>query len=347
MGINDPWLELYKIGQRTYLLSAFASSCRRNNFGTTSKTVLRGNTVNSTVTHVCQTFRTHLRPDPALDANNKPSLFLTRQIAGFIDADLSKRQQKALPLCVFSTMYRNVFTPMDEAMGQLVCGAFFFGMRSCEYLTVSGTRKTKRLRIRNIRFFKNNLPLTDKRNPVLRYADTVSVTFEFQKNKQKNITVSQPRSGKEICPVIIWAQLVQRILAYKDSSENMYVNAIQIGKSKGYIKATEMYQHIVHTVNNTTGLGFTRKDVGTHSVRSSLAMALYLAKHPISTIILIGLWCSDAFLLYIRRQVQEFSTGISADMVSQERFFTIPDLDESDNLDPRTRTAGPLPIQSR
>ena len=234
-------------------------------------------------------------------------------------------------------MYRNVFTPMDEAMGQLVCGAFFFGMRSCEYLTVSGTRKTKRLRIRNIRFFKNNLPLTDKRNPILRYADTVSVTFEFQKNKQKNITVSQPRSGKEICPVIIWAQLVQRILFYKDSSENTYVNAIQIGKSKGYIKATEMYQHIVHTVDNTPGLGFTGKDVGTHSVRSSLAMALYLAKRPISTIMLIGRWCSDAFLLYIRRQVQEFSTGISADMVSQERFFTIPDLDESDNLDPRTR----------
>ena len=66
-------------------------------------------------------------------------------------------------------------------------------------------------------------------------------------------------------------------------------------------------------------------------------MALYLAKRPISTIMLIGRWCSDAFLLYIRRQVQEFSTGISADMVSQERFFTIPDLDESDNLDPRTR----------
>ena len=127
---------------------AFASICRRNKFGTTSKTVLRRNTVKSTVTHVCQTFRTHLRPDPALDADNKPSLFLTRQIAGFIDADPSKRQKNALTLCVFSTMYKNNFTPMDGTMGQLVYGDFFFGMRSCEYLTFSGTIKTKRLKIR-------------------------------------------------------------------------------------------------------------------------------------------------------------------------------------------------------
>ena len=177
----------------------------------------------------------------------------------------------------------------------------------------------------------------DKRSPVLRYTDTVSITFELQKNKQKNITVSQPRSGHNICPVIILAQIIQRVLSYKGSSADTSVNAIQVEKSRGYIKATEMFNHIVHTVNNTTGLGFTGKDVGTHSVRSSLAMALYLAKRPISTIMLIGRWCSDALLLYIRRQVQEFSTGISADMVSQDFFFTIPDLDESDILDPRTR----------
>ena len=47
---------------------------------------------------------------------------------------------------------------------------------------------------------------------------------------------------------------------------------------------------------------------------------------------------SDAFLLYVRRQVQEFSTGVSADMTQNEHFFTIPDLDFSDDpTDPRTR----------
>ena len=69
-------------------------------------------------------------------------------------------------------------------------------------------RKTKRLKIRNIRFFKNNVEILDKASPLLRYADAVSITFEFQKNRQKHITVSQPRLGKEICPVIIWAKIV-------------------------------------------------------------------------------------------------------------------------------------------
>ena len=198
-------------------------------------------------------------------------------------------------------MYQNTFTPMDEALGQLAVGAFFFGMRSCEYLTVTGTRKTKRLKIRNIRFFRNNVEIKDKRSPMLKFADTVSVTFEFQKNKQKNITVSQPRSGKDICPVIVWAEIVQRVLSYKGTNQDTSVNAIQIGKSTAYIKASEMYTHITNTVNNMKGLGFTGDDVGTHSIRSSLAMALYLAKRPISTIMLIGRWCSDAFLLYVRR----------------------------------------------
>ena len=87
-----------------------------------------------------------------------------------------------------------------------------------------------------------------------------------------------------------------------------------------------------------TGLGFEGKETGTHSIRSSLAMALYLSKRPVSTIMLLGRWSSDAFLLYIRRQVQEFSTGVSKDMVQHENYFTIPDLEEEcDLLDPRTR----------
>ena len=256
---------------------------------------------------------------------------------GYIDSDGATKQQKALPPSVFKSLLQNKFTPLDEALGELACGAFFFGMRSCEFLTVTGKRKTKRLKVRNIRFFKNNVEIKDKTNRLILYADTVSITFEFQKNKQKNITVTQPRSGKELCPVLVWAKIVLRILSYKGTTKNTSVNVVLVGKRCHYIRAPEMYEHITNTVNNTTGLGFTGDDVGNHSIRSSLAMALYLAKRPVSTIMLIGRWCSDAFLLYVRRQVQEFSAGISADMVAIDNYFTIPDLEECDSLDPRTR----------
>ena len=172
----------------------------------------------------------------------------------------------------------------------------FFGMRSCEYLNVTGTRKTKQLRISDIRFFKNNNELKDKSNPFIQFADTVSITFRFQKNKQKMITVSQPRSGKPICPVIIWARIVLRVLSYKKTSDKTKVNAVQVGKKLTYVKREDMLTHIRHTVNNMKGLGFTGSEVGTHSIRLSLVMSLYLSKRPVSTIMLLGRWSSDAFL---------------------------------------------------
>jgi hypothetical protein len=58
-------------------------------------------------------------------------------------------------------------------------------------------------------------------------------------------------------------------------------------------------------------------------------MAMYLAGVPVFTIMLIGLWSSDAFLRYISRQVLQFRAGVSKRMVSAEArdFFTVPDID--------------------
>ena len=173
---------------------------------------------------------------------------------------------------------------------------------------------------------------------MIKFADTLSITFIFQKNKQKDITVTQPKSGNHICSVKIWSCIISRILHYKGTSKDTDVNAVLGEKILLYISRDEMMSHLQPTVNNMTGFGFTGEDVGTHSIKSSLAMALYLKRRPISTIMLLDRWSSYAFLLYIQRQVQEFSKGVSADMVNQEDFFTIPEIEDDDNfLDPRTR----------
>ena len=63
-------------------------------------------------------------------------------------------------------------------------------------------------------------------------------------------------------------------------------------------------------------------------------MAMYLTQTPVYTIMLIGRWSSDAFLRYIRTQVQDFARGVSRNMVQSEDFFTVP---SSASLeDPRT-----------
>ena len=98
-------------------------------------------------------------------------------------------------------------------------------------------------------------------------------------------------------------------MRYDGTSETTKINAGQLGKKIYYVKREYLMTHLKYTVNNMEGLGFTGEEVGTHSIRSSLAMALYLARRPVSTIMLLGRWSSDAFLLYIRRQVQEFFGG--------------------------------------
>jgi hypothetical protein len=82
-------------------------------------------------------------------------------------------------------------------------------------------------------------------------------------------------------------------------------------------------------------LGFDAFEVGTHSLRSAAAMAMYLAGVPVYTIMLIGCWSSNTFLWYIRVQVQEFSAGVSQRILVSDSFFMIPEL--SSHEDPRTR----------
>ena len=79
-------------------------------------------------------------------------------------------------------------------------------------------------------------------------------------------------------------------------------------------------------------LGFDASELGLHSIRSGAAMSMYLTGIPVFTIMLIGHWSSDAFLRYIKKQVQEFSAGVSVKMIQADSFFTIP---EASHEDPR------------
>ena len=63
----------------------------------------------------------------------------------------------------------------------------------------------------------------------------------------------------------------------------------------------------------------------THSIRSGTAMAMYLAGAPTFTIMMIGRWSSDAFLRYIRNQVEQFTHNISNSMLRHECYFITPD----------------------
>jgi hypothetical protein len=213
---------------------------------------------------------------------------------------------------------------------------FFFAMRSCEYVKVQGPQKTKLLMIKNIRFFKGNrlVPHSDIH---LHQSDCVSITFEQQKRDTKNDTITQHKSGDNIlCPVRIWGTIVTRITGYSGFDPSDTVNKFQLPNGKfTFFSGSELLKklRLAATAVGPDSLGFSAKEIGLHSARSGAAMAMYLAHVPVFTIMLLGRWSSDAFLRYIRKQVKEFSNGISSKMITKEHFFTIP---SSSDQDPRT-----------
>ena len=230
----------------------------------------------------------------------------------------------------------------SRTIAELINGAFSFACRSCEYSKVSGTRKTKIVTIRGIRFRKGNRLLKYKSQ--FHTADSVSITFVNQKNESCYETVTQHKNSQTLQNlVILWAGIVNRILNIPGATINSPVNTFynDITKRIEYITSDQILKSLRWAAGELgfDRLGFHPEEIGCHSIRSGAAMVIISPKRVQTyTVMLQGRWCSDAFLRYIRKQVQEFSQGVSEAMICAETysFFTIPELcNENEDTDPR------------
>ena len=103
--------------------------------------------------------------------------------------------------------------------------AFFFAMRSCEYLTTSypeESKQTKILRLKNI-IFKTQRRIVPHSShlALLAAADLVIVTFEFQKNNLRDHSVHMFRTPDPLlCPVKAAAHIVVRVRSIINSSND-------------------------------------------------------------------------------------------------------------------------------
>ena len=255
------------------------------------------------------------------------ALALSRQLKGYIAEDPATTHQKCLPISVFRKLWKEGKTDLAQAAGQLACGALFYGMRSCEYSQVSGERKTKILQLKHIRFFENNSEVKKTAEMNLKKITKVTITFHRQKNGTKEADITMHKSNDELCPILAWGARVKKILSHKGTNENTPVNFVLIKNKAYYIKSRDILSFIRLTVAfiGKEVLGFGPDDVGTHSIRSSFAMFLYLKRVGDSRIMLQGRWRSLAFMDYVRPQVDAFSVGLSTLMTSNKDFYTVPD----------------------
>ncbi len=149
-------------------------------------------------------------------------------------------------------------------------------------------------------------------------ADSVAVTFEMQKNDHKNETVIHGRTDDPVlCPVKQWACLVNRIWSYPGTSTDAPVCVVWCHDRPEQISNRQIFLALkaaCATIGSAV-LGFKPHEIGTHSLRSGAAIEMYLAGVPVYTIMLLGRWLSDAFLHYIRKQVEQFSQDVAQKML--------------------------------
>ncbi len=158
------------------------------------------------------------------------------------------------------------------------------------------------MKLHNIRFFKDRKQVHAP-SPDLHLADSVSLTFEMQKNQEKFDTVTHGSTGHEfLCPFKQLAAVVICILSYPGATMDTSVSAIwrhnNIKNLRSKILIDALCDAVVAVGEDS--LGFKARKIGTHSIRSGAAMQMFLSKCPIYTIMLIKHWSSKAFLRYIR-----------------------------------------------
>ena len=242
---DDVFLDKVSPRDRTVILGAFAHAVRQASFSGPKFSRLAASTVRDTVSHVCSSsFRHNQRRDPGKDDIGQPSFLLQRQFRGHSQSDPAERPEKAITCRLLREIASVRETEEDRAVGQLAVGAFFFAMRSCECSRVSGERRTKLLRLRNIQFYRGRRRMCHNDRSLLS-ADSVSVTFEFQKNDERDVTIAQHCThDATLCPVRAWAALVKRVLGYPSTNSDTPVNAFVVNGVLKYIPATRIVDKI-------------------------------------------------------------------------------------------------------
>ena len=91
---------------------------------------------------------------------------------------------------------------------------------------------------------------------------------------------------------------------------------VSVGAAPKYVTGTNIMDILRDTAKQIGfhWLGFFPYEIGSHSLRSGVAMTLHQAHISDSTIKIIGRCRSDAFLIYFQWQVATFTKGVSKEM---------------------------------
>lgn len=233
---------------------------------------------------------------------------------------------------------------IDHAVDLLI-GGFFFATRPCEIVRTKSPGKTKTLALRDIIHRDRHRRIIPQDDPrLLERYEFVTVTWRNQKNGKRLDSRTQRRTGDPcLCPGLRFGRAIQRVLrTVPNATPHTLVCAL-------YNNTTQQTDHLqdeftLNLLRSTCAMfggkstfGFHPHEIGNRSIRSGAAMALFLKDHSTAKIMILGRWSSDAFLVYIRPQVLEWTNNMSRDMISFDSFLDVGLYDIASTHDSRLR----------
>ena len=154
-----------------------------------------------------------------------------------------------------------------------------------------------------------------------------------------NDTVLTQKTGDPImCPVRAAAELVRCIQSYPKTTNKTPISVVLLVSRIMHVTPkhkTNSLRDSVRAIGEDV-LNIKAEEVGTHSLRSAAAMAMFLGGLPVYLIMLIGRWSRNAFLQYIRKQIEQFSHDVSSKMIENMFHRYSPSLSTTNtDRDPR------------
>jgi hypothetical protein len=325
----------------TYQVSHWDRSGRI--LGTNPK-ALAGTTVQTAAGHLATAFRDSFQPSP-LHVSDGSRLFST--VAALFKAiDNVDDPPKPKFLRYLQQLRSTEKHPctIDHAV-DLLTGGFFFATRPCEIVRTKDPGQTKTLSLRNLHFWTRQQKTISPLSPTFAAdVEFVTVTWDHQKNGQKTDSRTQRRTHDPLlCPVTSLGHAAQRVLnSVPDAGlDTLLCSVYNPSSSLVSLLSDEYTLNLLRSTCAMFGgkpvFGFHPHEIVNRSIRSGAAMALFLKDHSTAKIMILGRWSSDAFLMYIRPQVLEWTNNMSQDMVSFESFLDVGLYDAASAHNPRTR----------
>jgi hypothetical protein len=311
---------------------AFAACTRTGAFGKGRQ--VQVGSVTSAVRYVAQTFelagyRDPRRPDRTHDLN----LAFTRLYSAYRNEDPAPQPMIALPVKLFANIAATEGvsdSPMEQAISDLVTVAFFFLLRVGEYTCPSTTKvtRTRQFRLKDVSFWARNAAGRRRRLPfnaplaALLAADAVTLILSNQKNGLRDAVLHHDTVEGALCPVKAMARRFASARAASGGRQKALI--CQFGPGK-HIVARHIGQVLQRAAIRTTIWmeGFALHRIGSHSIRASGAMQLFLNNVSKAKIKKIGRWKSATWLSYIHSQISAVSEGLSRKMVRPVVYYNI------------------------